>query len=120
MKMTEMNTEQLAKTICAAADPLSRIAKSKALNDALSEYSNSHNESMTVLQKLSALLTGVVPALLSENYSDMVKVISVMTGKSVEEVENQNGLQTIAEVKAFIDEDLADFFTTFAAGKRAK
>lgn len=120
MKFSEMNTKQLAHALCDMADPLSRITQSKELNDALSEYQAGYSESQTVLQKSSGLLMKVVPSLLYTHYDDMVKVVSVMTGKTVEEVNQQNGMQTIADVKTFFDEDFADFFTMFGAEKRVK
>ena len=118
MKLSEMNTNQLAHAICEAADPLSRIAQSKELNDAFKAYKTEYNEEQTVLQKSSGLISRVVPALLRTHYEDVVKVIAIMTGKSIEQIHEQNGLQTIADVKAFIDGDFADFFTTFGAEKR--
>ena len=120
MKLSEMNTKQLAQALCAMADPLSRITQSKELNEALSAYSTNHREDQTVLQKFSGLIEKTVPALLCTHYDDMVKVIAVMTGKSAEEINNQNGAQTIIEVKTFFDKDFSDFFTTFSAEKRGK
>lgn len=118
MKFTEMNTEQLANAICKVADPLSRIAQSKELNEAFAAYSADYSKDQTVLQKSSGLLGKVIPALLNTNYDDMVKVISVMTGKSAEEICAQNGMQTIMDVKTFIDEDFSAFFTMFGVEKR--
>lgn len=120
MKFSEMNTNQLAKAICSMANPLSRIAQSKDLNEALTAFKNDYSEDQTVLQKMSGLLSKIVPALLCTHYDDVVSVVSVMTGKSVEEINTQNAMQTIAEVKSFIDEDFADFFTMFVAEKREK
>lgn len=114
MKLTEMNTNQLAKAICGIADPLSRIAQDKALNEALTAYKDNYSENQTVLQKASGLMEKVVPALLSTHYDDMVKVISIMTGKSCEEIGMQNGIQTITDVKSFFDKDFALFFASSA------
>ncbi len=117
MKISEMSTEQLAKAILSVSEPLSRIAQSEILNSALVEYRGDYNENQTVMQKASGLLGKVVPALLCTHYDDVIKVIAVMTDKSVEEVHMQNGVQTIAEVKKFFDEDFVGFFTAFATAK---
>lgn len=114
MKLTEMNTSQLATAICGIAEPLSRIAQDKKLNEALAVYKDNHNENQTVLEKTSGLMFQIVPALLNTHFADMVKVISIMTGKSVEEVQEQNGFQTIMDIKAFFDKDFAVFFSKSA------
>ena len=111
MKLSEMTTKQFASAVCSMAIPMQNIAKDEEINRAFSAISGKgeSGSDMTVLQK-GGLLLELVPLLLEKRFYDTVSIISVMTGKSVKEVEAQNGMQTLKDIRSFWDDDFACFF----------
>ena len=116
MKLSEMNTRDIAKTLCALTQPVSRIAKDESLNGVFGELARKmrDNPEMTVLEKAGELM-GVVPVLLADHYEDTIHVISIMTGKTAKEIEEMNGMAMIDEMRKCIDKQFLDFFRSSAA-----
>lgn len=117
MKLSEMNTQELAKTLCQIAAPIERIGTSEDVNDAIKQISGDMNEG-TVLSKLSTMIGQIMPALLGAHFEDTVAIIAAMTGKTAQQVREQNGMQTFRDVRSFLDEDFMRFFTSSAAQAR--
>ena len=116
MKLSEMNTKQLAAATCRLVEPMCRIAADKSLNG-LSESVAAmvkENERMTMMEKMGMLL-GAVPILLETHYADMIQIIAVMTGRTVAEVEALNGMKMIDELRESIDSQFLSFFRSSAA-----
>lgn len=116
MKLSEMNTKQLAAALCRLTQPVSRIAKDEEINAALSAMSKQmrENEHMTMAEKAGALLE-LVPLLLEKHYADAVEIIAAMTGRLASEVETLNGMQMIAELRDSVDAEFVRFFRSSAA-----
>lgn len=111
MKLKEMNTDQLADALCEIAPLLEEIGKDAELNENLRKITMKERESgMTVLEKGVSLIARVVPALLKTHRAETYKILSVMTGKSVQELATQNGMETIRDAKDCVDEELIGFF----------
>ena len=116
MKLSEMNTRQLAAMLCRLTLPMSRIAQDEALSGVFKRLKDAMraNEYMTNMQKM-AMLMDAVPVLLEAHYEDTVEIIAAMTGKSAAEVDEQNGMETIKELAGCIDSQFIDFFRSSAA-----
>ena len=114
MKLSEMNTEQLAVCLCKIAPALERIGMDEATNRAFAALSGKL-EGCTRLQQLAQMVGALVPALLGAHFDDMVTIVAAMTGKTEEGVRAQKGFVTIRDVKSFVDEDFIDFFRSSAA-----
>ena len=111
MKLSEMNTAQLADALVKIAAPCERIGKDAELNKKLAEHAAKlHTEGMTKLQQNAALIGTVIPALLERHRADTFAILSALTGKSAEVLAAQNGMQTLKEAKACLDDDLMSFF----------
>lgn len=109
MKLSEMTTEQLERALCELAEPIGRIGQNRQIGDKFREVAGSVN-GRSKIEVFSEIFASVVPVLLREHAADLHKILSVMTGKSVQEIAQQNGLLTIREARACIDGDLIDFF----------
>ena len=68
---------------------------------------------MTVFEKMGEML-GLVPVLLEYHYTDTIRIIAIMTGRTDAEVEALNGYQMIGELRACIDSQFLDFFRSSA------
>ena len=116
MKLSEMNTRQLAAAMCQLTQPMSRIATDDSLSRVFTniQHAMERNKNMSVMEKMGMLLEAV-PILLQAHYDDTIMIISVMTGKTTAEVEAQNGMQMITELRECIDKQFLDFFRSSAA-----
>ena len=117
MKLSEMNTEQLADALCAIAEPMENIGADDEFNKKIAEFSerNKKNGGMTKLENLTGIVATTIPWLLKRHRQDVYVILSVLTGKSVQEIENQNGFVTIRDAKDCVDKELTDFFKSFGA-----
>lgn len=115
MKLSEMNTKQLAGVLCALVQPANRIATDSALNGVFERCAEKMKTAayMTQIEKMGMLLEAV-PVLLETHYDDTIKIISIMTGKTCAEVEEQNGMEMINEMMKSIDEQFLRFFKSSA------
>lgn len=113
MKLSEMNTVQLARTLCAIAQPVERLGKSKRITSALQSFAEfrSGNGDGTMLEQVTRLIAAITPALLDEkNLPDTAEIVAAMTDKTATEVLNQKGVQTIKDIRGLLDKDFIDFF----------
>ncbi len=116
MRFCEMNTREAARAMCSLVRPMQNIAKNEEVNRAFAAISGKGEgaQKMTVLEK-GGMLLEIVPILLEVCYADTIAIISVMTGKAVAEVENQNVMQTLNDVQEFLDGEFIGFFKLRAA-----
>lgn len=115
MKLREMNTDQLAEALCEMGDAVDSICKDKSIDAEMKRlYEDFKGGSMTVLEKTSRMMKIWLPALLKTHKAEVYKILSVLTGKSPQEIAEQNGMQTIREARECIDGELMAFFSSFA------
>lgn len=110
MKLSEMNTKQFVKVVCDMTDPICRILKDDAVLEAFTSYKDRFREEQPTLEKFANLVEVFIPKLLDRHYDDTARIISIMTGKSVEEIDEQSFFVTVNDVKGFFDRDFVDFF----------
>lgn len=113
MKLSEMNTQQLAKCLCEIAPAMERIG----VDDAVGKAFASIPEKLaggTLMKFYSSMAGTLVPVLLGTHFDDSIAIISAMTGKSEDIVRTQKSMETIRDVKDFFDKDFFDFFRSSA------
>lgn len=119
MKLSEMNTDQMAKCMCELVEPAAEIMADEAVSKAVNDFfANVKDQSF--LQMISSAVTGLVPLLLKTHYTALVTVLSAMTGKTVSVIRKQKGLQTIKDVRECLDQDLIDFFRSSAPTEKTE
>lgn len=117
MKLSEMNTMELASALCRMAEPMERIGQDEAINAYFAKVAK-EKKPKTQLATLAGMAGTLIPALLDTHRVDTLTILSAMTGKSVNELEMQSGMQTIRDARACFDGDFMDFFKS-AAGTAA-
>jgi hypothetical protein len=112
MKLSEMNTDQLAKCLCALTAPAAEIMGDENVLKALADMGK--RDGRTMLGLIADTARALVPLFLETHYGATVSILAAMTGKTAGAIRKQNGLQTIKEARACIDQDLIDFFKSSA------
>lgn len=111
MKFKDMDSVTKLRAMGRATPVLARIGEDQAVSEALVRISGRKAEAgETRLQQLSFLLRELGPVLLETHAEDICELISVMTGKPLEEVKAP-GNNLIADLRDFLDEDFLAFFT---------
>ena len=115
MKLSEMSTDQMADAMVLIAEPVANIAADTKVSAALKGYSTSQKKGETVAQTFGKMIGKLAPALLQDHRQDVYAVLSALTEKTVEGIASQKGMQTIADIKACWDGELANFFKSAAS-----
>lgn len=117
MKLSEMNTAQLAKALCTLSAPVGRLVEDVELMRGIADAGK---DKSTIGEKMGALLPKVIPALLDKHFDDVVLILSALTGKTAAAIRKQNGFETIKDVRSCFDKDLLDFFKSSADMERTE
>ena len=118
MKLSQMNTQQLASALVALADPISNIANNGSIGNAMSDIqakvkaAKEADKPLPVLSMVGEMIGKLIPVLLGTQAEDMFSIIATLTGKTTGEIKAQNGLLTIKEAKESFSTELLDFFTS--------
>lgn len=118
MKLSEMNSDQMAKCMCELVAPVAEIMSDEAVLKAVAGLADAKDKSF--LPVICNAATVLVPLLLKTHYMAFVTVLSAMTGKTVAVIRKQQGLQTIKDVRDCLDQDLIDFFKSSAPTGKAE
>ena len=109
MKISEMTTGQAADALVRISEPAAEIANDEKVWKVI-EVLGGMKESKTY-QQMAFLLRDVVPVLLKDHRNALYTVLSVLTEKSVKEIDQQSIGITIKDIRESFDEDLLSFFT---------
>lgn len=114
MRLSEMTTDQLADALVELSAPVGRICQDDKVIELLRRYTAPEQRKAPMLKAIGDVAAALCPALLKDHRHDLYLVLSVMTGKSVQEIASQRGVQTIADVRNCWDRELTDFFSLSA------
>lgn len=106
MKISELSTEELAPVLIELAIPVSDIAMDASTVETLRSIAGQKTE----IEQIGAFIREIVPLVMKTHFESVCKIVAIMTGKTLEQVKKQNGLQTIADVVNIVDDDLITFF----------
>lgn len=120
MRLKDMDTMQMAACMCRIAPAIERIGENKTVHELLKAYGEKKDENAPLLARYARLVGTLVPALLGECIEETVVIVSAMTGKSVENVKAQKGMETIRDVMEFMDADFIGFFGQSAVSAQEK
>lgn len=112
MKLSEMNTVELAKALCDLAEPVSRLISDKELMQAFGEKGK---QKETLGDMLGKQFPKVIPSLLDAHFADVVAILAVLTGKTADSIRAQKGVETIRDIRECFSRDLMEFFAPPAA-----
>lgn len=102
MKLTEMNTDQLADLYVLMAPALENITSGEHWD----EIAKAVRGATT-----GKLVTAVLPLLLKYNRKDVYTIIGAANGKSAAEIAKQPFQKTLAEARDIFTADFGDFFS---------
>lgn len=114
MKLSEMNSEQLARTLCSLTPVLCTMAEDVRVAEALDRFAEEDMEEETMLARGAALLKAIVPVILKDHEDEFFRAAAILTGKSIGTLRKQSGLALVRELRQCWEEDLVLFF--FCAG----
>lgn len=106
MKLSEMTTPQFAECAARMVAPIGRLTKTKEVQSFFKKHASKEMSGTMALAAMMELL----PVFLRDHYADTVEVISALTGKTIEEINAQPGMRTIADVRDSWDRELLHFF----------
>lgn len=116
MKISEMSTTQLSAFLCRVAAPLERIGMDENVGECLRHVAEQAGKAINPIQQFSVMLGTFVPLLLERHEADTMDILAAASGKTVDEIRAQKGMQTIAELRELLsDQDMMDFFTSSAS-----
>lgn len=110
MRLSAMDADQLAKTLCDLTPPLCRILRDDQTQAALEAVLTPEMRRQPMLKAVSAILKELVPQLLKRHWEDVCCVVAVLEGKPVQEVRHQRGEKLLNVLQAYWEEDLIAFF----------
>lgn len=110
MRFTQMDASRFVRAVCGIAAPVSRIARDAEISAAFSVYCNGFDGSDEMfIEHMRLLLGKVLPGLLDRHYEDTVKIVAGMTGKRTAQIRAQRAMQTLTDIRAFLDKDFIRF-----------
>lgn len=110
MKLSQMNSNQAADAIIRISEPAYAILGDDAMSDTLKEFGDLYSGNPAMVKLFGFMVAKMLPAVLKNHKNDLDAILAVLTGKTVDELQEENSLQYIRDVKACIDKDLIDFF----------
>lgn len=114
-----MNTEQLCDTLRAIAEPIDKIGMDEEFNKKLMEAAE--RGSMTKMESDVSMVSMAIPLLFGRHREETFKILSVLTGKSAEQIAAQPGIQTVKEARECLkDKELLAFFRVILRSGRRK
>ena len=113
MKLSEMDTRQMAEAICKLTEPIGNMVADKACTDALA-LALQLDQDGTIGEQLAHAAKAVLPQLLGPHLDDLIAVAAALTGKTAKQVAEQRGTETIRDLMDCFDKDLVDFFSSSA------
>ena len=109
MKLSQMSSTQAADTIIRISEPVYAIMGDDNLSETLKKFAEIY-DSGTIVKIAGFFVAKVLPAILETHKEDCDMVLSAFTGKTPEELANENILAYINDAREIVDKDLIDFF----------
>ena len=120
MKLSMMNNDQACEALVRLTTPVANIADDPAVEPLLKELaSHEGDDRMNGLKVIAKMLPRIVPLLLKDHKADVYEVISVLSGKTANEVGKMRLTETIFILKDSIDGELLDFFKSSSPATNA-
>lgn len=117
-KFNEMTTDETLDILCEITPHVSNIVEDKELVKIFAEKVKLDDKTTDAEFKEKTLAKGIekmvkfIPLILKKHREDVFNIISVLNGKSVDEIRTQKVTTTVKEIKEMLmDKDLVDFFT---------
>lgn len=117
MKLSDLSTDQAADVLCELAPHIESVTHDENIISEIGRVENFDNG--ITKPGLAIIWAGraskLMPVILKTHRADVYGILSIINGKSVDEIASQNIKETIRQVtEALKDEDLVSFFKSSA------
>ncbi len=120
MKLGEMNLEQQAVVICDLCEPVAVVLEDAKVGEAMGKLAGDPEKGSTLGEMMGRFVRHVVPLMLRNHLNEIVKIVSVLTGKKPEEVRKSGIGGMTRDLIGCFDAELLDFFKSSADTGRTK
>lgn len=119
MRLSEMNGDQLATCLCIVTEPAEKIAEDDEVVGVIRGCMTTREVDGKAVNYMDIprAVFRLIPILLRKFRRETFTILGAMNGKTADEIAEQNGLKTIADIKAVFDSDLLAFFTSFRSAE---
>nr|DAQ57882.1 MAG TPA: hypothetical protein [Caudoviricetes sp.] len=121
-KLSEFGTDECLDVLCEITPHIVNIVSDEEIMNAIGKPMDKTTVTKVGVMLLGAQkITAVVPLLLKTHRADIYAILSVMGGKSVEEVAKQSTMATLWQIKTLSeDKDLLNFFKSWGRGEKSE
>ena len=113
-KLSEMNANELCKALCDLAEPIGNIARDDEVVEAMQQISTHKKNNAIIARLFGSAYAALIPLLLRKHKADVFSVVSCLSGKPIEVLEQENGFQLTREIRKIFSAELMSFFGSSA------
>ncbi len=117
MRISEMETGQICDLLCEITPYVEGIVKDEELLAELRKTITKDEISnrAELLALGAAKASKLIPIILKKRKSDLFGILGALNGKTAEEIEKQNFIKTMSQIREIVkDKELIDFFKSCA------
>ena len=121
-KLSEFGTDECLDVLCEITPHIVNIVSDEEIMNAIGKPMDKTTVTKIGVMLLGAQkITAVVPLLLKTHRADIYAILSVMGGKSVEEVAKQSTMATLWQIKTLSeDKEFLSFFKSWGRGEKSE
>lgn len=123
MKLSKFSTNEGINTLCELSPYVLNISSDEDLLQEL-RTAISPDKAVTYAEWVAlgaSKIAKLIPIIFKKCRDDVIGILSVMNGKTVEEIEKQNILVTAKQIRDIVkDKDLIDFFVSCADSEESE
>lgn len=109
-KLSEMTAAELTTALCEIAEPIGNISQDDEVVEALQKITKSKATNAIAGKLIGFSFSSLVPLLLQKHRTDTFAVLSVLAGKTLEELEKENGFRLIRDIRGLFSSEMMRFF----------
>mgnify|MGYP003288640402 CR=1 FL=1 len=116
MRISEMETGQVCDLLCEITPYIEGIVKDEELLAELQKSIGGKAETRAELLAFGAQkISKLVPIILKKRKADLFGILGALNNKTQEEIEQQNFIKTMSQIREIVkDKELIDFFKSCA------
>lgn len=120
MKLSQMSTDKALDVMCEITPYVTNIVTDEDLIGCLKNAIDPRavNSKAEMIAAGAAKLTEIAKIVLQKRKSDVYGILGALNGKTAEEIAEQNGVETMKQIRDIIkDKELLDFFRSCASSE---
>lgn len=114
MKLSQMTGAELTEALCVIADPIERITQDEQVIEAMRKMAEDQKNNAIMIKLVGGAYARIVPLLLKKHREDTFTILSALTGKTVEQLNSENGFLLMKDIRDSLTKDMLSFFSSSA------